>query len=36
MGIGTILLLLGIAALCMALFWIVCRPPRDFAARDDS
>jgi hypothetical protein len=35
MGIGTILLLVGIVGLLMALFWIVSRPPSDFAARDD-
>jgi hypothetical protein len=36
MGIGEVLLLVVIAGVLMGAFWIVCRPPRDFAARDDS
>jgi len=33
MGIGTILLLFGIVALLMSLFWFLSRPRGELAAR---
>jgi hypothetical protein len=35
MGIGSILIAVGVVGLMMSLFWILSRPPRGFAARDD-